>query len=81
MSDEGVKARVNMADPFLNATNTDEEYYFRTAMAQVADPTAVSNSDGNQLLTATSSRWKDETQDPEKIGSLENIPMFLEDDL
>ena len=81
VSDEGVKARVNMADPFLNATNTDEEYYFRTAMAQVADPTAVSNSDGDQLLTATSSRWKDETQDPEKISSLENIPMFLEDDL
>ena len=81
VSDEGVKARVNMADPFLDATNTDEEYYFRTAMAQVADPTAVSNSEGIQLLTGNSSRWKDGTQNPEKIGSLENIPMFLEDDL
>ena len=50
-------------------------------MAQVADPTAVSNSDGVQLLTGTSSRWKDEAQDPGKIGSLKNIPMFLEDDL
>ena len=87
VSDEGVKARVNMADPFLdsgafnpNDLDSDEAYY-RTAMAQVADPTAVSNSDGVQLLTGTSSRWKDETQDPGKIGSLKNIPMFLEDDL
>ena len=51
--------------------------YYRTAMAQVADPTAVSNSEGLQLLASTSSRWKDETEDPEKIGSLKNIPMFL----
>jgi hypothetical protein len=81
VGDEGVKARVNMADPFLDATKANEEYYFRTAMAQVADPTAVSNSEGIQLLAGTSSRWKDETQDPEKISSLKNIPMFLEDDL
>ena len=81
VSDEGVKARVNMADPFLDATKADEEYYFRTAMAQVADPTAVSNSEGIQLLAGTSSRWKDETQDPEKISSLKNIPMFLKEDL
>ena len=64
VSDEGVKARVNLADPFLNATRFDEEYYFRTAMAQVADPTVVSNSEGIQILAGTSSRWKDETQDP-----------------
>ena len=50
-------------------------------MAQVADPTVVTNSDGVQLLTGTNSRWKDETQYPDKIGSLKNIPMFLEDDL
>ena len=80
VSDEGVKARVNMADPHLDSSDTEAEYY-RTAMAQVADPTAVSNSDGDQLLTGANSRWKDETQDPGKIGSLKNIPMFLEDDL
>jgi len=80
VSDEGVKARVNMADPHLLSVNPEAEYY-RTAMAQVADPTAVSNSAGVQLLTGTSSRWKDENQDPGKIGSLKNIPMFLEDDL
>lgn len=87
VSDEGVKARVNMADPHLVSDpydpNNPDTYgaYYRTAMAQVADPTAVSNSAGVQLLTGTSSRWKDETQDPGKIGSLKNIPMFLEDDL
>jgi hypothetical protein len=80
VSDEGVKARVNMADPHLVSVEPEAEYY-RTAMAQVADPTAVSNSDGDQLLAGTSSRWKDENQDPGKIGSLKNIPMFLEDDL
>lgn len=87
VSDEGVKARVNMADPFLDSGTFNpsdpysDEAYYRTAMAQVADPTAVSNSAGVQLLTGTSSRWKDETQDPDKISSLKNIPMFLEDDL
>jgi len=80
VSDEGVKARANMADPHLVSVDPEAEYY-RTAMAQVADPTAVSNSVGVQLLTGTSSRWKDETQDPDKISSLKNIPMFLEDDL
>ena len=81
VGDEGVKARVNMADPFLDATNTDEEYY-RTAMAQVADPTAISNLlDGKRLLTGADSRWKNLSQDPEKIGSLNSISMFLEDDL
>jgi len=80
VSDEGVKARVNMADPHLLSVTPEAEYY-RTAMAQVADPTAVSNSAGVQLLTGTNSRWKDEAQDPGKIGSLKNIPMFLEDDL
>ena len=80
VSDEGVKARVNMADPHLISADPEAEYY-RTAIAQVADPTAVSNSDGDQLLGGTSSRWKDETEDPGKISSLKNIPMFLEDDL
>ena len=80
VSDEGIKARVNLADPHLESSDRDALYY-RNAMAQVADPTAVSNSAGVQLLTGTSSRWKDETQDPDKISSLKNIPMFLEDDL
>ncbi len=80
VSGEGVKARVNMAEPFLNSANPKDSYY-RTAMAQVADPTAVSNSDGDQLLSNTSSRWKDGTKGPSKISSHRNIPMFLEDDL
>ena len=80
VSDEGVKARVNMADPHLDNADPEAEYY-RTAMAQVADPTAVSDSDGVQLLTGTNSRWKDGSGDPAKISSLKNIPMFLEDDL
>ncbi|MDG1668291.1 MAG: hypothetical protein P8I96_05100, partial [Opitutae bacterium] len=37
VSDEGVKARVNMADPHLVSVDPEAEYY-RTAMAQVADP-------------------------------------------
>jgi len=87
VSDEGVKARVNMADPFLDsgAYNLNDPYsdeaYYRTAMAQVADPTAVTNSDGDRLLTGTNSRWKDETQYPDKISSLKNIPMFTGDNL
>ena len=80
VSDEGVKARVNMADPHLVSVDPEAEYY-RTAMAQVADPTAVSNSAGDQLLAGTSSRWKDGNGAPGKISSLKNIPMFLEDDL
>jgi hypothetical protein len=80
VSDEGIKARVNLADPHLDSTDPDAEYY-RNAMAQVADPTAVSNVEGNQILTATDSRWKNATLDPSTISTLKNIPMFLEPDL
>ena len=80
VSDEGVKARVNMADPHLVSVDPEAEYY-RTAMAQVADPTAVSNSDGEQLLGADDSRWKDGIADPGKISSLKNIPIFTDDNL
>jgi hypothetical protein len=87
VSDEGVKARVNMADPFLDSDTFNpndpysDEAYYRTAMAQVADPTAVSNSNGDQLLAGTSSRWKDGNEDLGKISSLKNIPIFTEDAL
>jgi hypothetical protein len=84
VSDEGVKARVNMAEPSWDDNDdysVEERSYFRTAMAQVADPTAVSNSDGDQLLAGSNSRWKDGSGNPGKIGSLKNIPMFLEGDL
>ena len=80
VSDEGIKARVNLADPHLNSVDPDAPYY-RNAVAQVADPTAVSNFQGTQILTATNSRWKDETLDPSTISTLKNIPMFLEPDL
>ena len=80
VSDEGIKARVNLADPHLDSFDPDAEYY-RNAMAQVADPTAVSNYEGVQRLTATNSRWKNENLDPASITSLKNIPMFLEPDL
>ena len=80
VSDEGVKARVNMADPYLNSADPEAEYY-RTAIAQVADPTAVSNSDGDQLLADDDNRWKNQAQDPGKIFSLKNIPIFTEDQL
>ena len=80
VSDEGVKARVNMADPHLVSVDPEAEYY-RTAMAQVADPTAVSDSDGEQLLTGANSRWKDGNGDPGKISSLKNIPIFTDDNL
>ena len=80
VSDEGVKARVNMADPHLDSADPEAEYY-RTAIAQVADPKAVTKPDGKRLLNEdTDSWWKDGTQDPGKISSLKNISMFLEDD-
>lgn len=80
VSDEGIKARVNLADPHLDSSDPDAEYY-RNAMAQVADPTAVSNYEGVQRLTATNSRWKNANLDPAGISSLKNIPIFLEEDL
>lgn len=80
VSDEGIKARVNLSDPYLNSSDPDADYY-RNAMAQVADPTAVSNAQGNQILSATNSRWKQSTNDPSSISSLKNIPMFIGSDL
>ena len=80
VSDEGVKARVNMADPHLKSPDSEAEYY-RTAIAQVADPKAVTKTNGERLLMeGTDSWWKNGTQDPGKISSLKNISMFLEDD-
>ncbi len=80
VSDEGIKARVNLSDPHLDSSDPDADYY-RNAMAQVADPTAVSNFEGKQILSATESRWKKVELDPASITSLKNIPMFLEPDL
>ncbi|NCG08165.1 MAG: hypothetical protein GWO81_01120 [Verrucomicrobia bacterium] len=80
VSDEGIKARVNLADPHLESSDPDALYY-RNAMAQVADPTAVSNYEGNQILSATNSRWKQASLDPASITSVKNIPMFLGSDL
>ena len=80
VSDEGIKARVNLADPHLDSSDAAAPYY-RNAMAQVADPTAVSNYEGIQILTNTNSRWKQANLDPASISTLKNIPMFLEPDL
>ncbi|MEC8332489.1 MAG: hypothetical protein VXZ83_00005 [Verrucomicrobiota bacterium] len=80
VSDEGVKARVNKMDLHLYSSDSDAEYY-RTAMAQAADPKAVTKFNGERLLMeGTDSWWKDRTQDPGKISSLKNISMFLEKD-
>ena len=85
VSDEGVKARVNMADPFLESDPYDPDKpdtygaLYRTAMAQVADPTAVTKLD--ETPPGTISRWKDEDQDPGKISSIKNIPIFTENEL
>jgi hypothetical protein len=80
VSDEGIKARVNLSDSYIDSNDPDASYY-RATMAQVADPTAVSNVEGVQILTATDSRWKQTALDPSSITSLKNIPMFLEPNL
>lgn len=80
VSDEGVKARVNIEDRHLGSSDRDVDYY-RTAMAQQADPTAVSNIEGKQLLAEEDSPWKKASLDPSKIISVKNVPMFLKDAL
>ncbi|HBO56871.1 MAG TPA: hypothetical protein DD622_00375 [Opitutae bacterium] len=77
VSDEGIKARFDLADRHQDSIDPDVEYY-RTAMAQQADPTAVSNIVGKQLLAAKDSRWKNTSLDPSKISSVKNIQVFLQ---
>ncbi|MGC6455964.1 MAG: hypothetical protein ACON46_05485 [Coraliomargaritaceae bacterium] len=77
VSDEGVKARLDLEDPYLEEDNMDAAYY-RRVVPQVADPTSVTGIRGTQPLGASSSFWKMSGSKIEKITSLENIPMMLE---
>lgn len=76
VSDEGVKARLDLADPYLSEGTVDESYY-RRAIPQVADPTSVTNFEGEQPLATSASLWKTPESNIEKISSIENIAMFL----
>lgn len=76
VSDDGVKARVNLADPFVNSVVPDADYY-RQALPQQGDATAVSEFDGGQPLAVTNSLWKIPDSAAGKISSVKNIPQFL----
>jgi hypothetical protein len=59
VSDEGVKARVNLVSPFQNNSTISDAAYFNFAVAQVADPTAATDGEGNQpYFTSGTSLWK-----------------------
>lgn len=76
VSDEGVKARLNLTDPYLEEANLNEAYY-RRAVPQVADPTSVTEIRGTQPLATSASLWKTSGSKINKITSVENIPMFM----
>ncbi|WOO40860.1 hypothetical protein [Rubellicoccus peritrichatus] len=77
VSDEGVKARLNLGDPYLTTTDNDEEYY-RHAIPQQADASAVLDSQGNRPYSAGSgiSIWKDESTNPQRIASVGMLPIL-----
>lgn len=76
VSDEGVKARVNLEDPYRNSADPSANYY-RLAVPQQGDATAVSDSDGAQPLATSVSLWKASDSRAGRIASVKNIPQFL----
>ncbi len=61
VSDEGIKARINLEDPYAGSVD-DEKKYYRSAIAQQSDATTVSNSRGLQPFATGpggTSLWKE----------------------
>ncbi|MGC6455231.1 MAG: hypothetical protein ACON39_06715 [Coraliomargaritaceae bacterium] len=74
VSDEGVKARVNLENP-LDDIDPDADYY-KFASAQQADPTVARDFEGNQPFLYELSAWKDENVDISKISSPGMLPLL-----
>lgn len=59
VSDEGLKARVNLNSPFLDNTTTPDADYYNFAVIQAPEPTLARNADGIQpYYSPETSAWK-----------------------
>jgi hypothetical protein len=76
VSDEGVKARVNLEDPYRNSADPDADYY-RHAVPQQGDATVVSDSGGAQPFLMSNSLWKTSGSRVGQIASVKNISQLL----
>lgn len=77
ISDEGIKARVNLDDPHRNGTSDDEQYY-QLALPQQGDPSAAKDSsDERPFLTNEISLWKAGGTPVDQITNYNELPLVL----
>ncbi|MGJ8639034.1 MAG: hypothetical protein ACSHYA_06535 [Opitutaceae bacterium] len=77
VSDEGVKARVNLDNPHSDPGSTPDAAYFNLASAQQGDATVARDSDGQQpYFTAGLSLWKDADANVSKVLDASSIPLI-----
>jgi hypothetical protein len=77
VSDEGIKARINLESPFVENTTTTDADYYNFALAQLAEPTLARDSDGNQpYFIAGASSWKTANTQVDSVITPEMLPLI-----
>lgn len=77
VSDDGVKARVNLNNPYADGSLADSEYY-TAATAQQGDPSAAKASDSSRPYLAdpaNTSLWKDAVSDFDRVIEYKTLPL------
>lgn len=82
VSDDGVKARVNMDSPYQGAS-ADNLRYYDASIAQFADPSVTVDEDGNRRFSpgnsAAVSLWRNESTPVVSVADNESISLLTED--
>lgn len=77
VSDDGVKARVNLNNPYADSSLTDSDYY-SAATAQQGDPSAAKASDSSRPYLAdpsNTSLWKNPTSGLDRVVGYKTLPL------
>lgn len=77
VSDEGLKARVNLSSPFLGDTATPGADYYNFAVVQSPEPTLAQNADGlKPYFSQEPSAWKTANTPIESLLSPQLLPLL-----
>ena len=77
VSDESLKARVNLRSPFQGNPMTPDADYYNFAVIQSPEPTLARNTDGDQpYFTSDTSAWKTINTPVESLPSPQSLPLL-----
>lgn len=77
VSDESLKARVNLRSPFQGNPMTPDADYYNFAVIQSPEPTLARNTDGDQpYFTSDTSAWKTINTPVESLPSPQLLPLL-----